>query len=110
VNGHVIMYGDKMTDAMKGAIDETERRRSIQMAHNEKHGITPKTIVKKVSDIQQTSHKPKKKYQKSDVPKEELPRLIEELTHKMDIASQNLEFEKAAELRDQIDELEAGLK
>jgi len=110
VNGKVIMYGDKMTAAMKGAIDETNRRRAIQVNYNEKHNITPQTIVKKIHDIQQTSHKPKKKYQKSDVPKEELPRLIEELTHKMDIASQNLEFEKAAELRDQIEDLQSQLK
>ena len=104
------MYGDKITAAMKGALDETNRRRAIQLAYNEKHGITPKTIVKKVHDIQQTSHKPKKKYHKSEVPKEEMPRLIEELNHKMDIASQNLEFEKAAEIRDQIEELEGELK
>jgi len=110
VNGKVIMYGDVMTAAMKGALDETNRRRAIQLNYNEKHGITPQTIIKKVHDIQQTSHKPKKKYQKSDVPKEELPRLIEELTHKMEIASQNLEFEKASELRDQIEELEGELK
>ncbi len=110
VNGKVIMYGDNMTAAMKGALDETNRRRAIQLNYNEKHGITPQTIVKKVHDISETSHKPKKKYQKSDVPKEELPRLIEELTRKMDIASQNLEFEKAAEIRDQIDELEGEMK
>jgi excinuclease ABC subunit B len=110
VNGKVIMYADKMTAAMKGCIDETNRRRAIQMAYNEKHGITPQTIVKKVHDISETSHKPKKKYSKSEIPKEELPRLIEELTHKMDIASQNLEFEKAAELRDQIEDLEEGMK
>ncbi len=110
VNGKVIMYANKITAAMKGCIDETNRRRDIQMAYNEKHGITPKTIVKKIHDISENTHKPKKKYNKSEIPKEELPRLIEELTHKMDIASQNLEFEKAAELRDQLDDLEEGVK
>lgn len=110
VNGKVIMYADKVTDAMKGALDETNRRQSIQLAYNEKHGITPQTIVKKIHDIQQTSHKPKKKYSKSDVPPEEIPRLLEELNHKMDLASQNLEFEKAAELRDQIEALEEEIK
>jgi len=110
VNGKVIMYGDRMTAAMKGAIDETNRRRAIQLNYNEKNGITPQTIVKKIHDIQQTSHAPKKKYSKSEVPKEEIPRLIHDLTNKMTIASENLEFEKAAELRDQIEELQEGLK
>lgn len=110
VNGHVIMYGDRMTDAMKGAIDETDRRRAIQMAHNTEHGITPQTIVKKIHDIQMTSHKPKKKYEKDTVPKDEIPRLLHELNNRMEMASQNLEFEKAAELRDQIEELEQSLK
>lgn len=109
-NGHVLMYADQMTAAMKGAIDETSRRRTIQMEYNEKHGITPKTIQKKVRDIQQTSHKPKKKYEKKNIPKEELPRLLAELQRQMDLASQNLEFEKAANLRDEIEKLEKGLK
>ncbi len=105
VNGKVIMYGDVMTAAMKGAIDETNRRRTIQMAYNKKHGITPQTIQKEIRDIQQGTSKPKKKYTKSNIPAEEIPRLLEELNAKMDIASQNLEFEKAAGFRDQIDEL-----
>ena len=105
VNGKVIMYADKMTDAMKGAIDETSRRRSIQMAHNKKHGITPQTIKKAVHDIAQTSHKPRKKYKRDQIPKEEQERLIHELSKQMEIASQNLEFEKASELRDQIEDL-----
>ncbi len=108
VNGKVIMYGDVMTDAMKGAIGETNRRRKIQMAYNEKHGITPQTIVKKIHDIQETGHKMEKKYTPDKVPKEELPRLIRELKNQMEIASENLEFEKAAELRDEIEALEAG--
>ncbi len=106
-NGRVIMYGDQMTDAMKQAIGETERRRAIQMAHNKKHGITPQTIIKAVKDIAQHANKPKKKYNKSDLPKEERDRLIKELTMQMDMAAENLEFEKAAELRDQIDDLES---
>lgn len=108
VNGKVIMYGDKMTAAMKAAIGETDRRRAIQVAYNKKHGITPQTIVKAVHDIAQTTHKPKKKYQKSEVPPEELQRLIHEFTLQMEMASENLEFEKAAELRDQIEELKKG--
>jgi len=105
VNGHVIMYGDVMTPAMEEAISETDRRRAIQEEYNKKHGITPQTIVKAIKDIGQHGHKPKKKYNKEEVPKEERDRLVRELTLKMDMASDNLEFEKAAELRDQIDDL-----
>jgi excinuclease ABC subunit B len=110
VNGKVIMYGDVMTDAMKGAIGETDRRRKIQVAYNTKHGITPTTIVKKIHDIQQANHKPTKKYDRDQVPPEELPRLIRELKIQMELASENLEFEKAAELRDEIEELESVSK
>ncbi|MBU0727870.1 UvrB/UvrC motif-containing protein, partial [Patescibacteria group bacterium] len=106
VNGHVIMYGDVMTDAMKQAISETGRRRKIQVAYNEKHEITPETIVKAVKDIAQTTHKPKKRYNKEQVPTEERDRLIHELTMQMEMASNNLEFEKAADLRDQIEDLQ----
>ena len=106
VNGHVVMYANVITPAMKEAIDETERRRTIQQDYNKKHGITPKTIIKAVKDIAQSTHKPKKRYQKSDLPKEEVDRLIADLTHQMEIASQNLEFEKAGELRDQIEDLQ----
>ena len=106
VNGHVIMYGDNMTPAMKGAMEETDRRREIQVAYNKKHGITPQTIVKAITDIAQASHKPKKRYDKEAIPKEEQGRLIHELTQQMELASANLEFEKAAELRDQIDDLQ----
>ena len=108
VNGKVIMYGDKMTKAMKGAIDETDRRRKIQTEYNKKHGITPQTIVKAIKDIAETTHKPKKKYKKEQIPPEELDRLIHELTQQMEMASNNLEFEKAAELRDQIEGLKNG--
>ncbi|MBN2086960.1 excinuclease ABC subunit UvrB [Candidatus Peregrinibacteria bacterium] len=105
VNGHVIMYADNVTPAMKAAIDETDRRRKIQVAYNEKHGITPQSIVKAITDIAQTSHKPKQRYNKENVPKEEMERLVHELTLQMELASANLEFEKAAELRDQIDDM-----
>ncbi|MFH1012370.1 MAG: excinuclease ABC subunit UvrB [Candidatus Peregrinibacteria bacterium] len=110
VNGQVIMYGDKMTAAMKGAMEETERRRKIQIAYNKKHGITPKTIEKAIHDIAQASHKPRKRYEKTEVPREELDRLIHELAAQMELASENLEFEKAAELRDQIEDLKSSKK
>ncbi|MBU0577394.1 excinuclease ABC subunit UvrB [Patescibacteria group bacterium] len=106
VNGKVIMYGDVITEAMKGAIDETDRRRKIQVEYNKKHGITPQTIIKAIKDIAQTSHKPKKRYKKDQIPVEERDRLIHELNDQMEMASRNLEFEKAAELRDQIEDLQ----
>ncbi|MBD3330969.1 excinuclease ABC subunit UvrB [Candidatus Peregrinibacteria bacterium] len=107
VNGHVIMYADKITDAMNSAISETERRREKQLEYNKKHGITPETIKKAIRDI---SHfggkkKEKKRFKIDKIPKDELKRIIDSLEDKMDIASQNLEFEKAAELRDEIDSL-----
>jgi len=105
VNGKVIMYADKMTKAMKAAIDETDRRRKIQVAYNKKHGITPQTIVKAINDIAQHTHKPKKSYKKDQIPPEERERLVHELIRQMELASENLQFEKAAELRDQIEEL-----
>jgi excinuclease ABC subunit B len=105
VNGKVIMYGDVMTEAMKEAIGETSRRRKIQVEYNKKHGITPQTIIKAITDIAQTTHKPKKRYKKEDIPPEERERLIHELTQQMEMASNNLEFEKAVELRDQIEGL-----
>jgi len=108
VNGFVIMYADKETDAMKGAMGETGRRRKKQLEYNKKHGITPQTIKKAVKDIAQLGGKKKdkrggKELDLSKIPKDEMKRLIESLEAKMEIASQNLEFEKAAELRDEID-------
>jgi excinuclease ABC subunit B len=111
VNGQVIMYADNMTDAMKKAISETDRRREKQVAYNKKHGITPQTIIKAVRDIAQFGGKKKKRGEDAGrlnlkkVPKDEAKRLIETLEAKMEIASQNLEFEKAAELRDEIEML-----
>ncbi|MDD5739696.1 MAG: excinuclease ABC subunit UvrB [Candidatus Peribacteraceae bacterium] len=106
VHGHVTLYGDKMTDAMKQAIDETNRRRTIQEAYNVKHGITPKTIEKAVKDIAEAHSKAALKHPHRDpmkIPKDEKKRFLEELEAQMEIASANLEFEKAADLRDEID-------
>jgi excinuclease ABC subunit B len=108
VNGHVTMYADKETEAMEQALAETARRREIQQEYNEKHGITPETIRKAVLDISE-EHKqlelrrPKRDHQK--IPKDEKKRLIEEMEKQMEIASQNYEFEKAADLRDEIEVL-----
>jgi excinuclease ABC subunit B len=111
--GTVIMYADKETDAMKKAIDETYRRREVQMAYNKKHGITPETIVKAIKSLQLEKKEEAKKqvrhYDVKKVPKDEMKRLIASLESEMDLASQNMEFEKAAELRDEIDHMRGEL-
>ncbi len=111
VNGRVIMYADKMTDAMNAAIAETDRRRTIQIAHNEKHGITPQSIKKAVKDIGQhredAALREVAEIDVAKVPKDEQMRMIAQLEDKMDLAAQNLQFELAADLRDQVEELRA---
>ncbi|MBT3316109.1 MAG: excinuclease ABC subunit UvrB [Anaerolineae bacterium] len=119
IDGRVIMYADKMTDSMKRAIDETDRRRAKQVAHNEKHGIQPISIMKAVRDItNQLSDKagviaePKAGYNVGDgaiMPKTELKRVISQVEKGMKEAASNLEFEKAAILRDQLMELRKTL-
>ncbi|MDD5042013.1 MAG: excinuclease ABC subunit UvrB [Candidatus Peribacteraceae bacterium] len=112
VHGHVTLYGDKMTDAMTQAIGETNRRRAIQEAYNVKHNITPKTIEKAVKDIAEAHSKAALKHPHRDpakIPKDEKKRFLEELEAQMEIASANLEFEKAADLRDEIDLLKKNL-
>jgi excinuclease ABC subunit B len=119
VNGKVIMYADRMTDSMKRAIGETDRRRAKQIAHNEKHGIQPISIMKAVRDItDQLSEKvgavaePKGEYSvdgATRMPKSELKRVISQVEKGMKEAASNLEFEKAAMLRDQLFELRKTL-
>ena len=103
-SGHVIMYADSITKSMKVAIDETNRRRSIQQKYNEENGIIPKTIIKGVFDVIDLGKKDDKK-KKGKLSHEEKEKLIAELTKEMRSASAKLEFEKAAYLRDQIKEL-----
>ncbi|WHY19034.1 excinuclease ABC subunit UvrB [Paenibacillus sp. G2S3] len=110
--GRVIMYGDRMTDSMEKAMSETSRRRAIQIAHNEKHGITPTTINKKVRDIIEAT---KVAESKADyltgvggkMNKKEKQSLIQRLEAEMKDAAKNLQFERAAELRDALLELRA---
>ena len=108
--GKVIMYADKITGSMERAISETNRRRRIQSEYNEKHGITPKTIVKDVRDLidigLNDEEKPsKKKKNNAKMSKKEREDLIEKLTMEMREAARHLEFEKAAFLRDRISEI-----
>ena len=113
--GHVIMYADTITDSMRAALDETQRRREVQMAYNEEHGITPKTIQKAVRDLIAVS----KKVAVSEVQMEkdpesmsekELEKLIKELEKQMKKAAADLNFEAAAELRDKLIELKKTLQ
>lgn len=109
VDGAVIMYGDTITDSMRVAIDETKRRRSIQQVYNQEHDITPRGITKAIDEglraiiPQKEDEKPKLDLKK--IPKDEYASLVKDLTGQMKLASANLEFERAAELRDLIAEI-----
>ena len=113
-HGHVVMYADTMTDSMKNAIDETNRRRKIQQEYNDKNGITPKTIVKKVRELISISRKVDKEYYgiKKDPESmsiQELEATANKLMKDMQKAAAELEFEKAAELRDRMMEIRRKL-
>lgn len=106
IHGHVALYADRVTGAMREAVVETNRRRAIQEAYNTKHGITPKSIEKAVHDIAEESRKLELRRPKRDhgkIPKDEKKRLIGELEQQMELAAENLEYEKAADLRDEIE-------
>ena len=111
VEGRVVLYADVMTDSMKVAIQETERRRALQLAYNQEHGITPETIRKKISNIM---HEIAGASQETEVgnaelhslPLEDLDKTVKKLTKQMLQHAKNLEFEEAAKLRDQITQLE----
>ena len=99
VNGQVIMYADRITDSMRRAIDETNRRREIQSAYNEEHGITPRTIVKAVGDVISTTT------EADDTPEMNVYQVITKLESEMRIAAEELRFEDAARIRDRIKRL-----
>ena len=110
--GKVIMYADKTTGSMQRAINETNRRREIQNAYNTEHNITPTSVAKAIDEglraiIPKKDEAPKINLKK--IPADEYPSLIRDLTGQMELASANLEFEKAAELRDLINEIKARL-
>jgi excinuclease ABC subunit B len=119
VNGKVLLYADKLTEAIQGALDETNRRRAVQLAYNEEHGITPETIQKGVSDIaeflsleQPTVPSAKRRRGRKDVEglsPSDLERLIIQLEEEMFAAAEELRFEYAAKLRDEIKELRREL-
>ena len=115
-NGHVIMYADTVTDSMQAAMDETARRRAIQMQYNEEHGIVPKTVKKEIRDVITMTTKPKEstrdlndKLDFDELSKQEQREMIARLEEQMRTAAKNLDFEDAAALRDTVMELKAQL-
>jgi excinuclease ABC subunit B len=117
VEGKVLMYADKETDAMRKAISETDRRRAIQLAYNEEHGITPETVKKGISEMAEflamESNAPRRRRQRRDETAtktpEELEKLCVELEEEMLAAAEDLRFEEAARIRDELKELRADL-
>lgn len=113
LEGKVLMYGDSITRSMQQAIDETDRRRAIQEAYNTEHGITPVSVAKEIDEglraiiPKKEDDKPKVDLRK--IPKDEYASLVKDLSAQMDLASANLEFEKAAELRDLITDIRSKM-
>lgn len=112
LDGRVIMYGDTITRSMRAAMDETDRRRGIQQAYNEAHNITPTSVAKAIDEglraiIPMKEDDKKAKIDLRKIPKDEYDSLVKELSAQMELASANLEFEKAAELRDVIADIRA---
>ncbi len=112
--GRVLMYANVMTGSMKRAIEETARRREIQQAYNTKHGITPRSVQKRIDEglraiIPQKESDKKPKIDLKKIPKDEYGHLIKDLSAQMEMSAQNLEFERAAELRDLITEIKSKM-
>jgi excinuclease ABC subunit B len=120
VDGTVLMYADEITDSMRRAIGETQRRRKIQVEHNRDHGIDPQTVRKKVSDIllslgaedlggKAPERKRRGRREHPELPRDELERLIRTLEEEMHEAARDLRFEYAARLRDEVKDLRKEL-
>lgn len=112
VEGHVIMYADRITDSMRYTLSETDRRRTIQEAYNTEHGITPTGVGRAVSDGMNPDLPEEAKTAKLNlkkIPKDEYKHLVKDLSAQMDLAAANLEFEKAAELRDIINDIKSKM-
>jgi len=114
LDGKVLMYADKITDSMQRAIDETGRRRTIQTAYNVEHNITPTSVAKEIDEglrgiIPKKDDDKKSKLNLKKIPKDEYDSLVKDLSAQMDLASANLEFEKAAELRDVIADIRSKM-
>lgn len=112
VNGRVLMYADNMTGSMERAISETYRRREIQQKYNTEHNITPTSVAKEIGEGLRAIIPQKEKNNKIDlrkIPRDELPAIVKDLTSQMQLAAANLDFERAADLRDQIETIKATL-
>ena len=112
VNGRVLMYADNMTGSMERAISETYRRREIQQKYNTEHNITPTSVAKEIGEGLRAIIPQKEKSNKIDlrkIPRDELPAIVKDLTSQMQLAAANLDFERAADLRDQIEAIKATL-
>ena len=118
VNGKVLMYADKQTEAIKEALDETDRRRAVQLAYNEEHGIVPESIAKGVSDIAEMlaleaptvpTRRRRGGTKVEGMSRDELEKLVVTLEEEMYVAAEELRFEYAAKLRDEIKELRREL-
>ena len=112
VNGRVIMYADNMTGSMERAISETYRRREIQQKYNEEHHITPTSVAKEIGEGLRAIIPQKEKSRGIDlkkIPRDELPAIVKDLTSQMQLAAANLDFERAADLRDQIEAIKTTL-
>jgi excinuclease ABC subunit B len=113
VEGRVVMYADRTTDSMHRAIETTEQRRKVQQAYNDQHGITPAGIQKALRErMQKESEQTEEEIRRTDfkvIPRDERKYLVKQMTDQMDLAAQNLQFEKAAALRDQIAEIKDSL-
>ena len=109
--GKVIMYADSMTDSMKAAIEETKRRRDIQIAYNKEHNIVPKTIIKPVHDVvrsKETKEMAARYMKKKTVSKKDRQAMIDSITEEMKEAARTLDFERAAQLRDILFEIKSA--